>query len=259
MSQKARAGESGSGSGSDDEQAPVLVKHHSEDADSSARTAAAMTLGPAPASTREYPALQTSSAAPGPPRQPQWGHHSGPAPDMDDPTAVRVEHYRRALLRSGSCEFLVALPLLFFTPLIGLFTLPSLAMALFWLRDTVRFQHGGDPRRCSNRDCAFSFLLVTNWAALVVGCISVATLAVNLSSPVEGNDEENQTMHTGHLKVHSTMHVAALLLNILMIPVLGATQYHLMKLRHSLCEVPAAAGWHVGAVLRAGDSDDDVL
>jgi hypothetical protein len=228
-------------SGSDDENAPVLG------ASSNSATAAA-------ASTDDQRRVQVPVA-----QQPQWSANF-PQPDVDDATAVRLEYHRLALSRFGMVTCVAAVALLFFTPIVGLLLLPSTIMALYWLRNSVRFQHGGDSRRCSNRDCSFSFMLVMLWTSLVICVLTAMSLGYTLSQPKTGTDEENQETHKGHYKVHTPYHAAALALSLMTLPLILFNLHHLRALRRLLESTPHLGGWHAGAAAHdeAIEIDEDL-
>uniref|UniRef100_A0A7S1KXV4 Uncharacterized protein n=1 Tax=Neobodo designis TaxID=312471 RepID=A0A7S1KXV4_NEODS len=170
-------------------------------------------------------------------RQPQWG--SAVVPDMDDPHTVRIEYGRRQLLRCLWFAVPFAMLDFVFTPIVALFFVPAGLMAYFWVRHEARFQHGGDMRRCSNRDCSLTYLLVTGAASLAIALFCVVELALMLSRPKTGDDSAEANIHTSSSpKQHSTFHKLALVNNVVVCIATGLTLHATMTLRRLLGTAP---------------------
>jgi hypothetical protein len=94
------------------------------------------------------------------------------------PFDVALEYNREMLTRYAGVLGLLALPLLYLTPVMGvLLTLPA-AIIVYWTYNKARFQHGGDVRQCFNRDCCIIVGLVFISIALLLDVFNVAELAL---------------------------------------------------------------------------------
>ena len=154
---------------------------------------------------------------------------------------VRLEFYRTQLSRVLMVVAVLALPALYLSPILGLLLFPSSLLTLYWLRDNVRFTHGGDVRRCVTRDCAAMFLQICSAAAWIISCIDVVVICYELSHP--GQDSETaQTVHR-HVTATSAqpkfMRVVQLLLNLALVVLLVATIHFCHNLRKILNSVPS--------------------
>ena len=124
-------------------------------------------------------------------------------------------------------------------PIVALFFVPAGFMAYFWVRHEARFQHGGDMRRCSNRDCSLTYLLVTGAASLAIALFCVVELALMLSRAKTGDDSAEANIHTsGSPKQHSTFHKLALVNNVVVCIATGLTLHATMTLRRLLGTAP---------------------
>jgi hypothetical protein len=98
------------------------------------------------------------------------------------PQNIAVQYYRRETLRMATIAIPLAVVDLFITPIDAFILLPSAIAASYWLRDTVRFSHGGDLRKCFNRDCALMYFHVCCGVALAISALDCFILISNVSS-----------------------------------------------------------------------------
>lgn len=95
---------------------------------------------------------------------------------IDRPHDVALEYNRSALLRWAVVLAVMAAPLLYFTPVVGVLVCPSAALVAFWSSQRARFVHGGDMRACVNRDCSVVVGIVFISIALVINVFNVGDL-----------------------------------------------------------------------------------
>ncbi|CAO5677725.1 MAG: hypothetical protein NEHIOOID_00857 [Holosporales bacterium] len=107
------------------------------------------------------------------------------------PQTIAIHYYRRETLRVATVVFLLALVDLWLTPLDAFLLLPASAAASYWLRDPVRFSHGGDIRRCFNRDCALMYFFICSGAALLISAIDCVVLTTNYIKSVSNENSKN--------------------------------------------------------------------
>jgi hypothetical protein len=97
------------------------------------------------------------------------------------PHNIAIQYYRRETLRMVSIAMVLACVDLFITPIDAFVLLPAAVAASYWLRDTVRFAHGGDLRKCFNRDCALMYFHVCCGVALAISILDCVILIANFS------------------------------------------------------------------------------
>lgn len=98
------------------------------------------------------------------------------------PQNIAVQYYRRETLRMATIAIPLALIDLFITPIDAFILLPAAIAASYWLRESVRFSHGGDLRKCFNRDCSLMYFHVCCGVAVVISALDCFILISNLSS-----------------------------------------------------------------------------
>lgn len=218
----------------------------------------------------------TSSSSAAPPRrsQPQWTAADATSASLPaDPTMIKIEFHRAQLSRFLLIATLIGASMALFTPIIALIFAPAGALALYWLRDSVRFQHGGDPQRCSNRDCSLTYVFITGMSAALVSGIAIFLLAAGVfgwggssaatESVVTGDNTNVKTGSSSVSSVHnagspeasSTFHVVALLVHFVFLPLMIVTLHHLVKLRRLLSGPIGSTAWHNGS--NYNEEDDD--
>lgn len=114
---------------------------------------------------------------------------------MITPQNIAIQYYRRETLRMATIAIALALIDLFVTPIDAFILLPAAIAASYWLRDTVRFSHGGDLRKCFNRDCALMYFLVCCGVSLSISALDCVILIANASRS-EANSVPGSTSST---------------------------------------------------------------
>lgn len=95
------------------------------------------------------------------------------------PQNISVQYYRRETLRVATVLLILACVDIFITPIDALLLLPSSIAVSYWLRDGVRFVHGGDIRRCFNRDCSLMYYHMCCGVALGISLLDCVVLIIN--------------------------------------------------------------------------------
>lgn len=98
------------------------------------------------------------------------------------PYDVALEYNRSMLARYSIIMAVLAAPLLYLTPILGLLMGPTGALVGYWSYQKIRFQHGGDVRACVNRDCSIIVGIVFITIALVIDTFNVLDLVFGDSS-----------------------------------------------------------------------------
>ena len=153
---------------------------------------------------------------------------------------VRLEFFRTQLTRFLIVTAGLALPAMYLSPILGLLLFPSSLLTLYWLQDNVRFQHGGDVRRCVTRDCSAMFLQICASAAWIIASIDVVVICFELAKP--GQDSEAaRTVHrhvTADTPQPRGMRMLQLILNVALVVVLVGVIHFCHGLRKILNSVP---------------------
>jgi hypothetical protein len=163
------------------------------------------------------------------------------------PQEVVIEYNRAVVWRWGIAVTLLALPLLYFTPIVGLLLVFPCAHCVYWVHDRTRFHGGGDARGCSNRDCALVTGVLGIFSAFAIDVINVICLIVYLDeTPVvsNGSDSTLATEGTGAPVAGMTtaerdLRRLELAWGVVLVPVLALLLRHMHRLRHVLSAVDA--------------------
>lgn len=113
------------------------------------------------------------------------------------PQNISIQYYRRETLRVATVVMLLAFVDLWMTPLDAFLLLPASLAASYWLRDSVRFSHGGDIRKCFNRDCSLMYFYICAGAAIAISAIDCAVLSVNFSKSEQLTSATQSSAATG--------------------------------------------------------------
>ena len=97
---------------------------------------------------------------------------------VDRPYDVALEYNRLMLFRYALVTAVLAIPLMYFTPIIGILMAPPGFLLGYWTQQKARFQHGGDVRACVNRDCSMAVGIVFMTIALLLDGFNVIDLIV---------------------------------------------------------------------------------